>query len=487
MNQRTCKCTNKEKIMKLFNTVRRLRKQLVASAIVLTAIAFPVASMAAQTVKLEGSLGVANVTKGDTKYAHSVSASYDQVVKLQVYYHNTENPDSGKVAKDLTVKINVPSGAGTTQTVSSKISASNANTVNSIATVNLANADAYLQYIPGSAVWKHNTGTNTNVKYVETKISDNVVTNGAGLRIEDEKPCYNFAATVTVLARVMRPGVTITKQVEKDGETNKWAHSNVAMPGDTLKYKISYKNNGNTTQNSVVIRDSLPLKMSLVPGSTYLYNATNPNGVRYNSDNITHGGIVIGNYGPGAIAYITFKVKMPAVTALNCGQTTFTNVGVAQPQGMNEYYDTALTTTNKVCQNQPVYSCDAFTLVASANRTVTVNKFSYTAKNGATFNNVVINWGDNSNALTTNTPVGQKHSFAKDGAYTVTATAHFTVDGKDVSSVGNCTQKVSFNTPTTPPTELPSTGAGDVVGLFAAVTAAGAIAHRAFSRRAVRG
>src|SRR5690348_1594973 len=104
--------------MKLFNTVRRLRKKLMAIAILLLAIAFPVASMAAPTVKLESSLGVANVTKGDTKYAHSVSASYDQVVKLQVYYHNTELPDSGKVAKDLTVKINIPSGAGKTQTVS---------------------------------------------------------------------------------------------------------------------------------------------------------------------------------------------------------------------------------------------------------------------------------------------------------------------------------------------------------------------------------
>ncbi|MDO8336082.1 MAG: DUF11 domain-containing protein [Candidatus Saccharibacteria bacterium] len=478
--------------MKLFNTVRRLRKQLAATAIVLTAIAFPVVSIAAQTVKLEGSLGVANVTRGDTKYARSVNASYDQVVKLQVYYHNTENPNSGKVAKNLTVKINIPKAAGKTQTVSSKISASNANTVKSTATVKLDKSDAYLQYIPGSAVWKHNTGTNQKVKYVETKISDNVVNAGQGLRLEDEKPCYNFAATVTVLARVMRPGVLVTKQVEKASETGKWASSNTANPGDVLKYKISYKNNGNTNQSDVVIRDSLPVKMSLVPNTTRLYNATNPNGTLYNSNNITRGGIVIGNYGPGAIAYITFEVKVPAATALNCGETTFTNVGVARPKGMNEYYDSAVTTVNKVCENQPVYSCDQFTLTADKNRTVTVAKFSYTAKDGATFNNAVLNWGDNSNELTTNNVVGQKHTFAKDGEYTVRATAHFTVNGKDVTSVGNCTQKVSFNTPTTPtttttPTELPNTGAGEVIGLFAAVTAAGAIAHRFMSRRTVRG
>lgn len=480
--------------MKLFRSMSRLRKRLFATAIVLTAVAFPIATtMAAQTVKLEGSLGVANVTAGDTKYSPAVNATYDQVVKLQVYYHNTENPDSGKIAKDLTVKINIPNSAGKTQAVSSKISATDAsNTVNSTATVNLANDDAYLQYIPGSAVWKHNTGTNASVKYVETKISDNVVTNGAGLRLEDEKPCYNFSATVTVLARVMRPGVKITKQVEKDGETNKWSQSNKAMPGDTLKYKISYTNNGNTNQTNVVIRDSLPVKMSLVPNSTYLYNQTNPSGVLYKSDNITHGGIVAGNYGPGAIAFVTFKVKVPAATELNCGETTFTNVGVVQPKGFNEYYDSAKTTVNKVCENQPVYSCDQFTLTAEKNRVVTVDTFKQTAKDGATFNNVVINWGDKSDALTTNTPVGQKHSYAKDGEYTISATAHFTVNGKDVTATGSCTQKVSFNTPgtppsVTPPTELPNTGAGDVIGLFAAVTAAGAIMHRFMSRRTLRG
>jgi uncharacterized repeat protein (TIGR01451 family) len=474
--------TNKENIMKLFNTVRRLRKQLVASAIVLTAIAFPVASLAAQTVKLESSLGVANVTKGDTKYAHSVNAAYDEVVKLQVYYHNTELPDSGKVAKDLTVKINIPTGSGATQTVSSKVSASNANTVNSTATVNLTDSAAYLQYIPGSAVWKHNTGTNTNVKYVETKVSDNVVTSGAGLRLEDEKPCYNFAATVTVLARVMHPGVSVDKYVRVKGQTE-WQRSVNAKVGDSLQYEIAYKNTGNTTQNDVEFRDQLPKGISYVAGTTKLKSGNYPNGLNVTSNALVTDGITVGDYAPGAAAYVMFEAKV-AGTDLKCGENTLRNIGYVQPSGMNYYYNTADVVVNKACVNQPVYSCDAFGLAASANRTVTVNKFSYTAKNGATFKNVVINWGDNSSALTTNTPVGQKHSFAKDGAYTVTATAHFTVDGKDVTSNGPaCTQKVSFNAPT----ELPNTGAGDVIGLFAAVTAAGALAHRAMSRHALRG
>lgn len=470
--------------MKLFS-MSRLRKRVVATAVVLAALAFPVASMAATTVKLEGSLGVANVTKGDTKYAHSVTAGYDDVVKLQVYYHNTELPDSGKIAKDLTVKINIPSTPGAVQTVSSKISASNAsNTVNSTATVNMSDSAAYLQYIPGSAVWKHNTGTNTSVHYVETKISDAVVTNGAGLRLEDEKPCYNFAATVTVLARVMHPGVSVDKYVRVKGQTE-WKTSVNAKLGDTLQYEIAYKNTGNTVQNDVEFRDQMPKGISYVAGSTKLKSGNYPNGLNVTSNALVTDGITVGDYAPGAAGYVMFEAKVDKANELACGQNTLRNIAFVQPTGMNYYYNTADVVVNKTCVNQPVYSCDAFGLVASANRTVTVNKFAYTAQNGATFKNVVIDWGDQSAALTTNHAVGQKHSYAKDGTYTVVATAHFMVNGKEVTSNGPaCTQKVSFNAGT--PSELPNTGAGDVIGLFAAVTAAGALAHRAMSRRALR-
>ncbi len=475
--------------MKISRMFKKLSvKKLTAAGIVALAIAFPAVSIAAQTVTLESSLGVANVTNGDTKYAQSVNASYDQVVKLQVYYHNTELPDSGKVADNLTVKINIPTSAGLAQTVSSKVSADNANTVNSTARINLNKSDAYLQYIPGSAVWKHNTGTNDNVTYVETKISDSVVTSGAGLRLENEKPCYNFAATVTVLARVMVPAVTVTKQVQKATETGKWAKANTADPGDVLKYMITYKNNGNTTENAVVIRDSLPVKMALVPNTTVLTNSTNPNGVLITSDNITRGGIVIGDYNPGGVAYVVFQVKVPAADALACGDITFTNVGVAQPKGMNEYYDSATTKVTKVCANVPAYSCTALNLVKLDNRQVNLG-VTYTATNGATFKNVSYEFGDGTPVLMTDKTSNVMHTYAKDGDYALSATVHFNVGNTEKTSV--CEAKVSFTTPGTPntpetPTTLVNTGAGDVAGLFAATSAAGAVAHQVVSRRARR-
>ncbi|MCA9324575.1 DUF11 domain-containing protein [Candidatus Saccharibacteria bacterium] len=470
---------------RMFNTVS---KRLAAGAIVALALAFPVATTAAQTVKLESSLGVLNVTRKESKFKHSTSASYDQVVKLQVYYHNTEEPNSGKIAKNLTVKINIPNGSGKTQTVTSKVSADNANTVKSTATISLDKSDAYLQYIPGSAIWRHNTGTNKNIKYVNTKISDKVVTSGAGLRLENEKPCYNFSATVTVLARVMVPGVTVEKHISENG---KWVTSNQANPGETVKYMITYKNTGNTQQNDVVIRDGLPKGMTLVNDSTYLYNATNPNGVLITSNNLSNGGIVIGNYGPGANAFVIFKATLPSQDTLECGDNDFTNIGIAHPKGMSEYYAKADTKVTKECETtQPKYSCDEFDVTTGDNRLVTVNKFKYTATNGATFSNVVIDWDDDSEALTTDAPVGKTHTYAEDGTYNITATAHFKVDGQDVTADG-CSATVKFSsTPTTPNKpvkELSDTGPGAVFGLAALVAIVVAVAHRLFAvRRSVR-
>ena len=86
---------------------QKLPKRLMAAAaLIAIAVMLPVSSLAADKVQLEGTIGVANQTAGQTKYGPSTNASYDQVVKVEVYYHNKELPDSGKIANNLKVKIN---------------------------------------------------------------------------------------------------------------------------------------------------------------------------------------------------------------------------------------------------------------------------------------------------------------------------------------------------------------------------------------------
>lgn len=468
---------------RLFNT---LPKRLIAGAIVIAAVALPVSSLADTGVSISAQTGIANYTAGDTTYSSSVNADYDQVVKVQVVYDNLEAAGSGKTANNLRVKINIPSTPGASQTITTTTSADNSNTVTGSAQVNLDDSTAYLQYIPGSAVWKHAVSANSS-QTTEQVVSDDVVYNSNGLVLENENPCQ--AGSVTVMARVMVPGVKIVKQSEVLGQNNAWSNDNTAQPGDTLKYMITYENIGNSAENNVAIGDNLPPNMTIVPNTTTIYNSTYPNGTPDTSNNITNGGIDIGSYNPGATAYVVFEAKIADASSLACGVNEFRNVGVAQPQGMDAYYNTAVTdVTNNCSSPTPAYTCNLLSLNDNSDaRTVAVTNFQYTASNGATFKDAVIDWGDGSTPLTTNNLVGQSHQYASAGNYTVNAVAYFTVNGQTVSAGSQqCSATANFAAATTTGTgsgttgssQLVNTGPGDTLAIFGAVTAISALGYR---------
>jgi hypothetical protein len=185
----------------------------IAAALATVALAvLPLAtSRAAEQVAMESRVNVANVTSGDTQYQKSVNAKTDDVVKVELWYHNKENADSGKVANNVKVKIDLPTAQGKTQTITSTVSADNASATTDNAVVNATLANANLEYVPGSAMWRHNTGTNEAPNWVTQPISDNVVK--GGVTLGNENPCFNFEATVTILARVKASAVSVTKQV----------------------------------------------------------------------------------------------------------------------------------------------------------------------------------------------------------------------------------------------------------------------------------
>lgn len=470
----------------------KLPKRLFALAVLAIAVALPVSSISAASITLEGSLGVANVTAGDKDYKHSVNASYDQVVKLQAFYHNREDPESGKVANNLKVKIDIPKTAGATQVVKANIHGDDTNVITDQVTVNLGRSDAVLEFIPGSVVWRHNDGTNQNVHIVEQVISDQVVTSAGGYVVENVKPCYNFAASVTVLARVKIPSVGIVKKVRKAGTQDQTTTNLAVAPKQRLEYVVTAKNLSNTALTNVYLRDPLPKGLTYVAGSakkTYGSYVKVPLTAEEANAFFT-GKKNVGTLMPGAAAYITFEATVADTPQLACGLNTLKNIAVVDTDQTGEYNNSATVTTTKTCVNTPEYSCNLLKVEKTTGRGVKVTDFKTTQKNGATFKHVSINWGDNTTVLNTNKPVGQTHTFAADGTYSIVATATFTVNGADKTATSEtCKVSVNFGSTTTPPTTtttLPNTGAGDVVGLFAAVTVAGAVAHKFFYAKFAR-
>jgi hypothetical protein len=237
--------------------------------------------------------------------------------------------------------------------------------------------------------------------------------------------------------------------------------------------------------------------MTFVSGSTILENGSYPNGTPLGtaSGTITNQGVDIGDYAPGANAYIEITVKAPVAAQLTCGDNLFRNVGVAHPEGMNEYYNTADVHITGACTPPvttiPTYQCTDLHLTTSG-LTATIDQFTQSSSNGATFKDVSVDWDDGSSPLLTNTAIGQSHVYATYGKYTIVATTHFTVNGADVpASTDNCTYVVTFTAPGTPiattttpaPTSLVNTGPGQVIGLFAGVSIASAFAYRLYLSR----
>lgn len=120
-------------------------------------------------------------------------------------------------------------------------------------------------------------------------------------------------------------------------------------PGATIRYLITYQNISQSVQHDVVLRVSLSPKITLVPNSTSFANSNYPKGKLATSNDIINGGLIIGNYGPGANAFLVLTVAIPFAQDLACDWNDFRVVGVVHPRDMNEFYNTVDLEVGKAC------------------------------------------------------------------------------------------------------------------------------------------
>lgn len=291
-----------------------------------------------------------------------------------------------------------------------------------------------------------------------------------------------------------------------------FADNTTASCGDTVAFRVRIHNGGPATLTNVKVAATLDQSSSTTSHGSQ---------VSLSADNNLHNAVVTANTGVQTASATTASYVSGSTELLNYSVTPGNeNVIANLPDGIlnggiNIGSIGPLTSDTEEVQFEaklncptptpPVYTCDELDLTAAEDQSVKLTTFKTTAQNGASFTNATIDWGDNSGQLTTANVVGQSHTYANSGTYTVVATANFSVNGatKSVTSEA-CQKQITFapNTPpvvtppTTPlppatppaaPTALVNTGAGNVVGIFAAVTVAAAAAYRfVISRRLSR-
>ncbi len=174
----------------------------------------------------------------------------------------------------------------------------------------------------------------------------------------DDKTSKSDTAVVKVNGHTCEeenPNFQIDKTVQLDGG-NTWSETVIAKAGDKVRYRIQFKNTGNTTLKNVYIRDMLPAGLTYVKGTTVLYNKANVNGKTLADGITSEKGINIGDYAAGAEATVYFYATVNSALSENCEESTLTNTvkGKYNNDDKTSKADTAVVKVpGKTCEDTP--------------------------------------------------------------------------------------------------------------------------------------
>ena len=271
---------------------------------------------------------------------------------VRMYVHNNSPKGLNAVAKDVTAQVDLPNLVSSEARITGFINASNATPSRYWDSLNLKSADGrrfFLDYIEGSALFENNVWKNG------ITLSDSLVTS-AGVKLGYDKldgnlpGCYQYSGVVTFKIKPVFENTSIIKQVRMKGDKD-WKKAIDAKVGDTVEYRIHYKNLNDGNIANVVVNDSLPTNMEYVKGTTRLIRADIPNGATYNEDKLLTDGVNIGNYAVRGDGYVRFFAKVVDKN-LACGNNRLINWAKASANGF-AIQDNADVYVNKVCNETP--------------------------------------------------------------------------------------------------------------------------------------
>ena len=274
-----------------------------------------------------GNHGASNVWNGN-----EITAENGKTYIVRLYVHNNNPKGTDAVATGVTTSFVIPETTGKSVEVNGVINSTNATPSKYWDNVVFkSNSNFHLEYVNGSALLENNgIGANGGVK-----LSDEIISKGVKIgydKLDGNIPgCYQYASYVTVKVKAVFDDSIVEKQVSKTGESGTWTESINANIGDTVYYRIHYKNTSGNTVDSVAIKDVLPTNMEYVKGSAVLYNATNPNGIA-RDDTVNTKGVYVGGYADNGDAYLVFAAKIVDVN-LACGQNKLVNWGQVTVNG----------------------------------------------------------------------------------------------------------------------------------------------------------
>jgi uncharacterized repeat protein (TIGR01451 family) len=281
-----------------------------------------------------------NITTGQTDPTDPVYANASQEVEVNVYYHNTGNPDdAADTAKNVKVAIALPTTASTTQVLTGTLSADNATSttgtiVSGVETGKpgltiMANSAVTTSFVAGSLRWYPDqmATTGAGAALPNNQTGDTIVT--TGINLGDIKACFARQGVikfkVKLAGQVVNPArIDIKKHVRKAGGTTFLTENTVAA-GDKVDYRLTVTNqDGAASAYNVTVKDTLPAGVTYVGPTSIRYADGTSKNV---ADGITAAGLLIDELKPQQVIEIFFQATMPA-TGVNNGDCKVNEVVV---------------------------------------------------------------------------------------------------------------------------------------------------------------
>ena len=300
---------------------------------------------------------IKEATAANNTYTDNINLQPGKEYTVMVYFHNNASPglnESGQgIAQNAQMRVQMPATvkAGERARITGFVSADNAQPGTAWdEAYGAASNNIALRYVPNSATIYSNGAVDGQ------KMPESLFTTGAKLgydKLDGKLPgCNQYAGWVTYNIKVDQPNFEVVKKVSEKGKNN-WQDSITAKPGEEIDYRIHYKNTGTTVQNDVVIQDTLPQDVSYVNGTTHVSNAASNFQWQSTTNNeVTKGGLNIGNYAAGGGAYVKFTAKVASAKELECGKNTLVNKAAAKTNN-GDKSDTAEVIVEKECEEKP--------------------------------------------------------------------------------------------------------------------------------------
>ena len=292
---------------------------------------------------------------GNGKYVNELKITPGKTYEVYIFYHNNAASNLNASGKGVADKVKVRS------TFPSKINSSNKGTIN--ATISAANTtpasvwdEAYLTTDSKQDVELHYVNATAKIKNQgklnNTILSTELFTTGDYIgynSLSGTLPgCSEFSGHIVYHIRAEQAGSSVEKAASINDKD--FFKDVTAKPGDTVTYRITFKNSGSKDLTNVTFRDQLPSGVTLVPGSVSLHD-TGTNKTRTLADAIVTQGVNTGMFGEGVTGTITYKVKVNSdiVKDGSCGTNSFKNIITATTDQTGRQTASAVIKVEKAC------------------------------------------------------------------------------------------------------------------------------------------